>query len=238
MEKKTKHRILGALVVAALVIILLPLLQNEKEFSSAKTIVKAPPFPDQVAAMPMEVAAETETSKNLNQVNNNEEPLTSSNDQNNNNQSEDLFAVTHPDIVKAEKPQIQNSLNNNSSIALQHKKPNDLIKTNSSSKIELTESSIKHKKLSNKALLKLKNSAWVIQIGSFKDKENALRLVNKLRSNGYSAFIQNVSTMLGESTRVYVGPENKQGSARAIANKLEAEMQVHGIVINYKPLTL
>lgn len=94
-------------------------------------------------------------------------------------------------------------------------------------------------KIDNNGLLRLKNAAWVIQIGSFKNKGNALRLVNKLRANGYRAFIQQVSNTVGdENTRVFVGPENKQTSARALASQLETNLHIRGIVISYKPLTL
>src|SRR3990167_7693331 len=57
MEKKTKHRLLGILVIVGLVIILLPLFQSGKESSSPATLVKAPPFPDQsiqVTSQPIE----------------------------------------------------------------------------------------------------------------------------------------------------------------------------------------
>lgn len=68
---------------------------------------------------------------------------------------------------------------------------------------------------------------------------NALRVVNNLRANGYRAFIQQISTTLGDdNTRVFVGPENKQSSARELAQKLESDMHLRGIVISYKPLAL
>src|SRR5262249_49589734 len=87
-------------------------------------------------------------------------------------------------------------------------------------------------------LVDLSKAAWVIQLGSFKNKANALRLVNQLRANGYHAFIQKISTTFGEHTRVFVGPENKRMTANALANRLESEMHVKGIVISYQPLTL
>ena len=88
--------------------------------------------------------------------------------------------------------------------------------------------------IDSNGLFKLKSAVWVIQMGSFKNKENALHLVNKLRINGYRAFIQQVASY----TEVFVGPENKQNSARALKNKLEAELHMSGIVISYKPLKL
>ncbi len=96
----------------------------------------------------------------------------------------------------------------------------------------------KVKSLDNNGLLKLKQSAWVIQLGSFKQKSNALKLVNKLRAKGYRAFIQNINVASGESTRVFVGPEHHQASAQIVASELQNNMKLRGIIISYKPFTL
>ncbi len=88
--------------------------------------------------------------------------------------------------------------------------------------------------LDDNGLFKLKNSAWVIQLGSYKNKSYAMQLVNKLRAKGYSAFIQQASV----GTSVYVGPETKEDVARSIAARLELEMKLQGFVISYKPLTI
>ena len=48
MEKRTKHRILGILVVIGLVLISLPLFQGEKEEALNTALVQPPAFPDQV----------------------------------------------------------------------------------------------------------------------------------------------------------------------------------------------
>lgn len=106
------------------------------------------------------------------------------------------------------------------------------------SNIKMRSASTIKSSFSNDDLLKLKNTVWVIQLGSFKNKSNALRLVNQLRASGYRAFIQQVNTTSGDSTRVFVGPELKQTAARALAGELETSLHVHGIVISYQPLAL
>lgn len=92
--------------------------------------------------------------------------------------------------------------------------------------------------INDNGLFKVKEAVWVIQLGSFKNKANALRLVNQLRASGYRAFIQQVSTDGGDSTRVFVGPEAQQASARELATQLESNLHLRGFVISYKPLTL
>lgn len=92
--------------------------------------------------------------------------------------------------------------------------------------------------IDNNGLLKLKKAAWVIQLGSFKNKAHALRLVNQLRAEGYRAFIQHVNVASGENTRVFVGPEHQEKAARQLASEINTSMKLRGIVISYKPFTL
>ena len=101
----------------------------------------------------------------------------------------------------------------------------------------------RHPKLSplphdDNGLVKLKSAVWVIQIGNYSNKTKAIRVVNHLRSNGYSAFIQHVSTSFGNSTRVFVGPEYQQTAANQLADRLEKEIHIRGIVLSYKPLSM
>lgn len=81
---------------------------------------------------------------------------------------------------------------------------------------------------------KIVDSAWAIQIGSFKNKENARQLTNKLRAAGFKAFTQQVASQ----TRVYVGPEEQQASAIKLSTKLKQTMQLNGLVVSYKPLSV
>src|SRR5206468_425713 len=53
MDSKTKHRLLGVLVVIGLVVILFPFFQSNKDFSKEAKAVTAPPFPDQSVQVSM-----------------------------------------------------------------------------------------------------------------------------------------------------------------------------------------
>lgn len=83
-------------------------------------------------------------------------------------------------------------------------------------------------------IAELRQAGWVVQMGSFHNKDNAQRLANTLRAKGYKAFTREVKS----STRVYVGPEFKQASAESLADKIQHEMNMQGIVITYRPLEL
>lgn len=88
-------------------------------------------------------------------------------------------------------------------------------------------------------LASLTKPAWALQLGSFKSKDNAVNLANRLRTAGYKAFTHEVKSSKGTTqTRVYIGPEFKQASAAKLSAKIEQKMQLHSLVIPYNPLKL
>lgn len=318
MERKTKHRILGAVVIIGLVIILLPLFQHGKELSSDTAIAKAPPFPDQ--SVQVNVAPPSQAEAEQGAATQAQSAPGAPTVENNtvNQQPDDTISMNHPSIVNAKVPDItpnanatatpqQTSADSPSDIVtvpLEQNKDDKITELAPASGDELMGDSkpqttaaqtpvpdqnitaiktaeqafkqtpalkqasntvaakkmtakkalakrsevevismeqaaaLTHAPLSNNGLLSLKNAAWVIQLGSFKNKANALRLVNQLRASGYRAFIQQVSNTAGQNTRVYVGPENKIQSARALADRLQSDLHMRGIVISYQPLSL
>lgn len=294
MDKKTKHRILGILVVIGLVIILLPFLQTEKEFSQEATLVKAPPFPDQSVQVTSAVNSETHANSEL-ATGPKIQTYSSDSPTDREQIPDDTINVVHPSMINNQIPEmgdatsetnanakevkIDDELNSpiveseetkateipsmqnqdeeseirmiNKQQPIEEKKIQKALKVAKSNepkpfvpKIKpyipetLPQNSGTKNYLDKDGLAKLQEAAWVIQIGSFKNKANALRLVNQLRAKGYKAFIQQVSTTFGDSTRVFVGPETKHTAARAVANQLENDLNIHGVVISYKPLAL
>ena len=85
-------------------------------------------------------------------------------------------------------------------------------------------------------LLKLKSTAWAVQMGNFKNKDNARRLADRLRAAGYKAFTRDIKT--AGTTRVYIGPEYQQASASKISSKVEQEFNMHSFIVTLKPLEL
>ncbi len=77
------------------------------------------------------------------------------------------------------------------------------------------------------------NSGWVVQMGSFKVKSNATRLLAELKAEGFQAFAREIRS----STRVYVGPELKQASAESLASNIQQKMNMQGIVISSSRLS-
>ncbi len=78
-------------------------------------------------------------------------------------------------------------------------------------------------------------TAWVIQLGSFKHKKNVDALVEKLKSQGYVVFTRPIKTRSGYLTKVFVGPElNRQTLEDQLAS-LEKITQTKGKIAQFQP---
>lgn len=93
---------------------------------------------------------------------------------------------------------------------------------------------IEAKKLNKIDTTILKATTWVIQVGSFSNKKNALALQNKLRKKKYHAFVEAVTKLSVVSYRVRIGPEVKKKSAETTQKRLKKDMRINGIVMKYK----
>ncbi len=79
-----------------------------------------------------------------------------------------------------------------------------------------------------------KVTAWVVQVGSFAQSGNALTLRDKLRSNGFTAYVEKLKTAEGVIFRVRVGPEIKRDNAEKQRKRLERTMKIKGIVMEHQ----
>lgn len=79
-------------------------------------------------------------------------------------------------------------------------------------------------------------TAWVVQLGSFSNKDNAKALEKTLRSNGFTAFSRNIKTTKGNLMRVMVGPETQHKKAEKILAKLTNELKLNGVIVPYDSL--
>lgn len=293
MERKTTQRIIGVLVVVALVIVLLPLLFNgNSSLSNQTSEVKAPPFPDQ-SASPQASAVSSTPADTITNPSPTASPTASlATDTSaaaaptladNNTLTPPPVGGTPPNGLAPEPapntmpttpnttPPMPNTVTpapntvpatpapEATTPTAEPTKTSDTTQslnvpamTNSETVAtptpettapeEATKQSVKvkvhrspkHFAQKPQELNNLKNAAWVVQMGSFKNKINAIRLTNRLRAQGYKAFTRETKS----SMRVYVGPEVKQASAASLANKIEQQLNMHGIVVSFKPLEL
>ena len=80
-----------------------------------------------------------------------------------------------------------------------------------------------NKALPEKAVAK---QAWVIHLGSFKNRDNVAQLLKKLKFQGYIAFTKPIKTKQGTLTKVIIGPELIKS---VLAKKLPALKNLTGI---------
>lgn len=75
--------------------------------------------------------------------------------------------------------------------------------------------------------------AWVVQLGVYGNLKTAIDLREKLRKSGYSAFTEEIATPHGKALRVRVGPELERARAQALRDRLQREIGHDGIVMTY-----
>jgi DedD protein len=72
---------------------------------------------------------------------------------------------------------------------------------------------------------------YSVQLASFAHRQNALVLVNKLKSKGYIARIDKISSKQGDQYKVFVGKSREREQALKLKNQLANGMQLHGFVV-------
>lgn len=248
MEKQKTQRIIGSLVVGALIIGVAPLVIGKSDFSAqTATNVKAPPFPNQqpttttAAETKEDVAITPDIAKNVNDA---VEATTLANAAATTEQLQPYMLPTAKPAITVPTANLPTpQLNTNKLADAQSTTPVAApiavapAEPEPSTAIIQTPKQVAHTKAHPAA--QLKTPAWAIQMGSFKVKQNATQLANKLRTAGYKAFIREMKAANGHnSLRVYVGPEFKQASAKQLSHKIQQNFNIAGIVVPYKPLEI
>ncbi|WP_394176181.1 SPOR domain-containing protein [Thalassotalea litorea] len=80
-----------------------------------------------------------------------------------------------------------------------------------------------------------KAAGWVIQLGSFRHKNNVEQLQQKLRDAGYTVFTRPVKTQAGTLTKVFIGPAVNKGLLEAELSKLKTLTGVQGRIAKFDP---
>lgn len=80
------------------------------------------------------------------------------------------------------------------------------------------------------------SSAFVIQLGSFSNHKNALKLVEKLKGAGYKAYLKVVTSNGKTVSRVLVGPQLKRQQSQSKIKPLNKLSGLQSIILVYDPL--
>ena len=76
-------------------------------------------------------------------------------------------------------------------------------------------------------------SAWVVQVGSFSSRSSAIGLRDKLRKQGFAAFVESFEATGKPSHRVRIGPETARSRSEKTLAELKKKMKLDGIVVTY-----
>lgn len=71
---------------------------------------------------------------------------------------------------------------------------------------------------------------WYVQVGVYASRENAQRVVEKLKGRGFAVVTDTVKIEGGKATRLRVGPYRDKAGAERAAARIEKETGLHGIV--------
>jgi DedD protein len=77
--------------------------------------------------------------------------------------------------------------------------------------------------------------AWLVQVGSFGNRDNAVKLVERLKGDGYRAQIREQTSQKGTLNRVVVGPYVDKYMAQRDRNKIAAKYALQPAVMRFKP---
>lgn len=75
--------------------------------------------------------------------------------------------------------------------------------------------------------------AWVVQVGSFGQKTNAVVLRDKLRDGDRDAFIEQAQADSGSVWRVRVGPLTTREEAEKLKKRLDSHRETESLVMSY-----
>ena len=76
---------------------------------------------------------------------------------------------------------------------------------------------------------------WAVQVASFSQDENADRLIERLRGDGYAAFVSHVKQGGERATRVAVGPVIESEAATRLKAELDRRYEVEAVVVRFSP---
>lgn len=80
-----------------------------------------------------------------------------------------------------------------------------------------------------------KGHGWVVQIGSFSDRNKALQLRDRLRKAQYTAFVESTTGKHGTLYRVRVGPVIKREEADKLQSRIIKQQKLKGAIVMAYP---
>jgi DedD protein len=201
LSSALQNRLVGTIIIVALVVIFLPdLLDGEKQSNNA-TFVDVP-----VNNLDIKVEAPNEfpTEEVMNATRRPVEIIEESDVTD--SQHSSLNANDDIDDPVQEAP-VEEALVEKAGIAeTTDEKQTASAESTSSQSLTTADNSLAEQTVTSTPRIR-EDAGWVVQLGSFRHQKNVNELLDKLDAAGYRAFSRRVDTSAGRLTKVFVGPE-------------------------------
>lgn len=259
LEQKLKYRLVGATVILALMAFFLPLILDSKKYKT-EIVSQIPPMPKAQGNQEQGAAAESltqatntseETGTLVIELDKGKDAIVKSTESKTpitESDKKTVQAVKQDSQADISKSTVSNTVTEKPAKELDNKvaaekpkvekvvaKPTTKPSTKPAAKpVEQVKSQTKPKpvpKIVDEAP-DFKESAYVVQIGSFSNKENATKLVSDLRKQDYRAY-QRISK---DFSRVFVGPYPEKSIADARSQALSKIVGNQVKVIKFDPI--
>lgn len=206
MRYTLKHRLIGAAVLAAVAVLLLPSFFKEKKEYQVST-------KSQIPARPNVVAEEFKAPQPVPNI----EPAPA---------PETMFVPTDSasELPVSEVP-VSGVLGSEVSSSAAS------TKVVSSAVTAQAASSVPAMPLNQKGL----PDAWVVQVGSFTTKEAANKLRDDLQADGQKAYVRTTTSGNNAISRVYIGPKLDKNQALALKEQMDRRLKVKSMVMRFQP---
>jgi DedD protein len=222
-EYELKHRITGAIIMVMTAVIIIPLLLSKPALEASNDSTQA-----------QNQASNTFRSKIV--------PLNLSNVNENGDQTQEsdvtLIEDSKPALLDLTKPQkaddeatpssetqtalvmTQEQTKSESTTETAEQQPKQ--EATSTSQVEETKSKAEEPKQVVKLPEEQVSEGWVVRVGTFSKKANVESVSSLLANSGFKPKTTQVSTSLGPSTRIWLGPYAKRETADKISDRLKS----------------
>ncbi len=218
MTELIKQRVVGMLLVIIAGVVFLPdLLDGEKQ-QTKEEFKKIPTRPNMEQAP---IASEFPTEEVLNAI----------------KKAPQIVELKADDVSeeKATAKPVKKNFESNTEVKVVEQ-VSDKPKTDVSDAANAQSSEVKQDPQQAAAHAKFDKNAWILQLGSFKHKENVDALKKRLTEAGFKVFIKPVETKAGLLSKVFVGPEIERKNLEKAQLTLKELTGLDGKITQFDPI--
>ncbi|MFM4823835.1 cell division protein DedD [Aeromonas bivalvium] len=245
MASKFQNRLVGTVILVALVVIFLPdMLDGQKIAQKDESFATIPLRPElepakpalQVSAastLPEQHAASQQQAAEAEQWQVEEVPDTVTLGQSSTAAPETQTKAVAP-VVVAKQPEPKPAVKPEPKPAAKPAVKPESKPASQAGQIKTMDDLLQSKQLVAKAPEPAQGS-WILQLGAFRNKDSVNALVGKLRAAGYSAHTVPRTPVQGQINRVFIGPDVSRAKLQGIQSKVSQLTGLSGSVVAYNP---